>query len=229
MVCSMKLLSMAKTTAAVRDGIPVHVVHGELVFPTLTGVDLVPWSEAFDIRPAAHGLGDRLYKDVTRRGGWKKEKGKPAAWRRGWTKAKSGDMVELVEWLPRVGSRWVCGKCGELGSTARHCLGLLVSENQTPAGNAVERWIDSHPCGAEWIDHPCGAEWIEWRAPQRLGVRRIVSADPVRLADIDDVDLIREGFPGMSPEDFVKMYCAPKPPYPQGIVTRLALGLLRES
>ena len=65
---------------------------------------------------------------------------------------------------------------------------------------------------------------MNYRGPERLGLRRIASADRVRLGDIDDEDLIREGFPGMRPEDFVKLYCAPRNPEPDRIVTRIVLG-----
>ena len=194
----MKMISMAKTIGAVRDGIPIERYD----WPTGSGFTIGTLAVAddpsrhFDIREG------RLYKDVTRRGGWTKEKGKPPVWRRAWAKAKAGDRVVLVEWSPRVGPRWACA-CGWLGpTTATIGAGAGVHKNH----------------GVN-----CGKQ-SNYRDPQSLGVRRIVSADAVRLGDIDEVDLIREGFPGMTAEEFVAMFCAPGKPYPDGEVTRLVLA-----
>lgn len=174
-----KLMAMAKTTAAVRDGIRIHVIGSEIRFPDASGAMNARWSSFYDIRDG------RLYKDVTRRDGW--------------LKAKAGDVVELTEWPPRVGPRWVCS-CGVLGSTK---LGYGVIHD-CPLQLSVTK--NTH-----------------YRTPQRLGLRRIVSAHRVRLGDIDAVDLIREGFPGMNAEDFVKLYCFPKRPEPNRVVTRIVL------
>jgi len=210
----MKLISMAKTVRQVRDGLPVTDGGGlpagddaGWLVKGLAGWRHLPSpSSAFDIRDG------RLYKDVTRRGGWTKKKGEPAVWRRGWAKAKAGDLVELVEWSPRVGARWSCDLCGSLGPT-----GAAILPDRVLFGPS-EAWAYAHTCGIH------GPHGLEYRYPERLGVRRIVSADAVQLGNIDQVDLVREGFPGMTPEAFVAMYCAPKPPHPAGIVTRLVLA-----
>ena len=42
---------------------------------------------------------------------------------------------------------------------------------------------------------------------RRLGMVRIVSTRPERLYSIDAADVAREGFPDMTPADFVAMFC----------------------
>ena len=59
---------------------------------------------------------------------------------------------------------------------------------------------------------PADGSLVVYRSPARLGLRRIASATLVRLGDIDEVELIREGFPGIAPEEFVAMFCAPRQP-----------------
>lgn len=140
-------------------------------------------------------------KDVTRRDGW--------------LSAKAGDVVELVEWSPRVGSRWVCC-CGWLGPTLPPSfpIGGIRYPGQTP----------SPPCDVHAHAARLGHA-IQFRAPRRLGLRRIVSVHRERLGDISEDDVRREGFPGMAPADFVAMYCAPGKPDPERVVTRIELIL----
>jgi hypothetical protein len=42
---------------------------------------------------------------------------------------------------------------------------------------------------------------------ERLALLRCVSNQLVRLSSIDQDDLVREGFPGMTPEEFIGMFC----------------------
>lgn len=41
-----------------------------------------------------------------------------------------------------------------------------------------------------------------------LGPIRIISADPVILGDITQDDVVAEGFPNLTPTEFVAMFCA---------------------
>ncbi|MDH5525449.1 MAG: hypothetical protein OEY01_15880 [Desulfobulbaceae bacterium] len=55
----------------------------------------------------------------------------------------------------------------------------------------------------------------------RLGEIEIVSLrlEPLYLAD--DVEVAREGFPGMAPEEFVEMFCRANSCQPETMVTRI--------
>jgi len=64
---------------------------------------------------------------------------------------------------------------------------------------------------------------------KRLGPIRIVVAGPVRLDAIDLADVILEGFPGMTPAEFVRMFCdhnRAKQCRPETIVNRIAFEYL---
>lgn len=132
-------------------------------------------------------------KDVTRRDGW--------------LFAREGDVVELVEWSPRVGAQWVCPKCGVV-----------------PAGR-----FSAYPPSLRFCAH-ANEEGMQclgmpvFRFPCRLGLRRIVSVHRERLGDITLEEVCREGFPEMSPSDFVALYCSPSKPDPDRIVTRIQLA-----
>lgn len=64
--------------------------------------------------------------------------------------------------------------------------------------------------------------WATERKPlRRLGVIRVVSVSRERLGDITPEEVAREGLPGMDPESFVELYCAPGKPDPDREVTRI--------
>lgn len=125
-------------------------------------------------------------KDVTRRDGW--------------AFLKAGDVLEAIEWSPRVGPRWACGDvepCGWLGTTAPlYERGIL---------------IDCPGCGRKAI----------YRRPRRGGLLRVLSVRREPLGEITQDDVRREGFPDLTPEEFIALYCAPGPPEPHRIVTRI--------
>ena len=56
---------------------------------------------------------------------------------------------------------------------------------------------------------------------QKICVIEVVSAIQVRLSDIDENDCIREGFPDMSPQEFVDFFCKEMKCKPEAIVTRI--------
>lgn len=121
--------------------------------------------------------------------------------RDGWKHLRPGDVVEAVEWSARVGPRWACtdftrSNCGWFGSTL---------EDRPPEGLCPE----------------CSSPRITYRKPRRLGLLRIRSARRERLGDIHPEEVSREGFPGESPEWFIRMYCAPGKPDPDREVTRV--------
>lgn len=57
--------------------------------------------------------------------------------------------------------------------------------------------------------------------PEVLATIRVLSVDQMFLNDIDALDVEREGFPGMTPEQFVKMFCRHMKSDSRGIVTRI--------
>lgn len=59
-----------------------------------------------------------------------------------------------------------------------------------------------------------------------LGLRRVVSVRRERLGAITPAEVEREGFLQLSPSGFVELYCAPKPPDPDRMVTRIELALV---
>lgn len=125
-------------------------------------------------------------KDVTRRDGW--------------TFLEVDDLVEGIEWSPRVGPRWACADvepCGWTGTTAPlYEAGIF---------------IDCPGCGRKAI----------YRRPRRLGFFRIVSIRRERLGEITPDDVLREGFPDLTPAEFIAFYCAPGRPDPDREVTRI--------
>jgi hypothetical protein len=211
-------MSMAKTTKAITEGVEVYARQVDEIFGLKGGKGWPPWILERDLNAAGirwEWSGDlvRIWKDVTRRsswvpgvrvpvqpGGWRRE---PGHWKPGWQSLKAGDVVELVEWSPRVGPRWAC-ECGWLGIARPR--GLTVHE---------------HADECDFPDCGCPAE-KHFRGPRRLGLREVVSARPERLGDITPVEVAREGFPGMTPEDFIKRYCSGKPD-PDRPCTRIEL------
>ena len=59
----------------------------------------------------------------------------------------------------------------------------------------------------------------KWR---RLHAIQVIATRWRRLADITEAEVALEGFPGKSPEWFIKFYCAPKPPDLNRWVHRIA-------
>lgn len=55
----------------------------------------------------------------------------------------------------------------------------------------------------------------------RIGPIRIVNARTEHLWDITPEELVREGFPGMSPDDYVTMFCQQHSIAPNGWVRRI--------
>lgn len=121
--------------------------------------------------------------------------------RDGWKHLKTGDVIEGIEWGTWVGSRWVCS-CGQVCSPQHE-----------------KSWC---------IDPNCYAGIRTYRVPRRLGFRTVKSVSRERLGDITPEEVIREGFPGMSPRWFVAMYCAPRKPDPDRFVTRIEFGAVNE-
>jgi len=117
--------------------------------------------------------------------------------REGWQKLKAGDVVTPVEWSPRVGPRWFCDHCDEVGSTLR--------------GGEADWLLRHRVCGHARRYGP----------PRRLPDIRIASVRRERLGDVTPREVRREGFPGMSPAEFVAFYCKPGKPDPNRFVTRI--------
>ncbi len=57
--------------------------------------------------------------------------------------------------------------------------------------------------------------------PVRLGPIRVASVRREPLDAIDQADVVREGFPGMSPAEFVAMFCSHMRCEPRTVVTRI--------
>ena len=57
--------------------------------------------------------------------------------------------------------------------------------------------------------------------PRVLGVIEVVSVRRERLDAIEDADCAREGFPGMTAEGFVEMFCRHMGCLPDALVTRI--------
>lgn len=93
-----------------------------------------------------------------------------------------GELIEGVEWSPRVGGRYVCETCGWLGPTSWAVL--------------------SKPC-----ECGCRPSKFTWRRPRRLGLALVLDVREVRLGDITAAEVTAEGFPGLTPADFVRGYC----------------------
>lgn len=140
-------------------------------------------SFAKTLRPMRDGS-----KDVTRR--------------HGWGDLEPGDVVEAIEWSPRVGARWVCRWCCWLGGTG-----------DSPPGQEPEAAVAVCPS--------CELHGLERREPERLGRLRIVSVRLERLGEITPDEVRREGFPGLGTAAFLRLFCAPKPIDPGRYVTRV--------
>lgn len=115
--------------------------------------------------------------------------------RDGWLHAKPGMVLEGVEWSAFVGPRWVCENCWEMG----------------PCKPGVGEWHFEHTCSRSFRYGP----------RRRLGLVRVISVSREPLGDITAEDVEREGFPGKSPEWFVKFYCSPGKPGLERMVTRI--------
>lgn len=59
-----------------------------------------------------------------------------------------------------------------------------------------------------------------------LGTIQIVSVRRERLCDITAEDVAREGFPDMTPGEFVEFFCKSMKVYPEIIVTRIEFKYL---
>lgn len=57
--------------------------------------------------------------------------------------------------------------------------------------------------------------------PERLGVIRVLDARREPLDAISKSDVIREGFPNMTPADFVGMFCEHNGCKPNTVITRI--------
>lgn len=144
--------------------------------------------------------------------------------RDGWRKLKAGDVVTPVEWSPRVGARWFCEICMETGPTTQPVEEWDDDADDwtQPSQDAVLRhakrlaeWMTQHSHGPR----PEGS-W-SFRKPRYLPRIRVMSARRERLGQIYVEEVVREGFPGMSPAEFIALYCAPKKPDPDRLVTRI--------
>lgn len=122
--------------------------------------------------------------------------------RDGWRFLKVGDAVEGIEWSAWVGGRWACENCGWNGTQPKFQIGK------------TEYITKCAGCGA-------GDGYLVRRLPQRLGLFRVVSVRRERLGDITQDDVAREGFPDLTPAEFVELYCSPKSPDPDREVTRI--------
>ena len=86
--------------------------------------------------------------------------------------------------------------------------------------------------GWTWLKPPTILEAVD-RSPrcrgrfERLGLIRVKSIRRERLGSIAPADLILEGFPQLSPEEFVLLYCDGKPD-PDRTVTRIEFEHLLE-
>ncbi len=134
------------------------------------------------------------------------ERPRPAAktWRPGWDFLKAGDVLQPVEWSPRVGRQWVCRECGPITKTV------------APLGISA-RCADVR--GVPFIHSTC-AGYAIIREPARGPLIRVASARPEIIGDITATEIEREGFPDMTPEDFVSFYSGGKPD-PSRPVTRI--------
>ena len=56
---------------------------------------------------------------------------------------------------------------------------------------------------------------------ERLGRIRVVSVRREPLAAVTAADVVREGYPGMSPAEFVRVYCSQMGCAPDAVVTRI--------
>ncbi len=102
--------------------------------------------------------------------------------RAGWLFLKPDDVIEGVEWSPRIGRRWKCRDCGALGGKG---LGTDEAHGVCPDG--------------------CGGD-AYWMLPERGEFRRILSTRREPLGDITAEEVALEGFPGQSPAWFIRMY-----------------------
>lgn len=138
---------------------------------------------------------------VTRRDGWRKmaddllvikysaaeEYGVAILDDPGW-RARHLPVLEMVEWSPRVGPRWVCARCEVLGPKR---LQVAAPDPGRP--------IWTH-CGCPPVIK------VEHRQPRRGLYIRVVDARRECLADMPASDLIREGFPDLGFVEFWRLY-----------------------
>ena len=61
---------------------------------------------------------------------------------------------------------------------------------------------------------------------KRINQIRIVSADPEPLCAIKEPDVIKEGFPGWSPNEFIEMFCRHNKCKPETVVNRIEFEYL---
>jgi hypothetical protein len=115
--------------------------------------------------------------------------------RDGWEFLFPGDVVEGVEWSPRAGWRWCCATCEWRGPYR------------------FEPVPDRCP--------ECESDPVFYRRPLRLGPIRVVSTRRERLGAVTPEEVAREGFPDLTPEEFIALYCAPGRPDPERMVTRI--------
>lgn len=184
-----RVMSVAKTRLQFTDGVVYRCPDMDERAALQLGDVVYRWESVTD-------LIIRVWQDVTRRSsrvvvdesafGRKRRE-----WRPGWTFLKQGDVVALIEWSPRVGARWAC-TCGWQGTT------LLCRGREEPPPE-----VHKHGAG---FGHA-----VQYREPRRLGLREVVSVGEERLGDITPAEIAREGFPGMSVEGFVSVYCDGKP------------------
>lgn len=55
----------------------------------------------------------------------------------------------------------------------------------------------------------------------RIGQIRVLSVRPERLGDITDAEVVREGFPEMTPADFIDMFCKANKCTPAKMINRI--------
>lgn len=100
----------------------------------------------------------------------------------GCPRLKPGEVLEAIQWSPRVGKRWVCVRCLALGST------------RVDAAAAV-----ALPC-----PHKFGV-YADYRKPQRGIFLRHIESRREPLSAITPEEVALEGFPGESPDWFRSM------------------------
>lgn len=116
--------------------------------------------------------------------------------RDGWRFLQPGDEFEGIEWNPRAGERWAC-RCG-------------------PASKGLD---DLDLFGEECAE--CESAYYH-RKPRRLGVSTVLAVTfDSPLSDLVPEDMLMEGVPHLTTDEFVAMYCAPGKPDPKKLVTRI--------
>ena len=75
------------------------------------------------------------------------------------------------------------------------------------------------------------ARGVKREEMRRLGVARVISVREERLDAIDEADVVREGYPDMTTEEFVAMFCRlnrHKRCAPDTLVTRIEFQRMPE-